>query len=215
LDLLTHNRIPFAVLGNNVIGEWEPGEYDVVWFDDVQGAYELTRYVLSLGHRDFWFVGNTRLPWYPRRYEGYARAMQEAGAHPRHIQMESDVDRDIGFLATKSIVDEGQPVSAIFAGSDQTADGIYDALRDSGLRIPDDVSVVGFHDIEATFLHPHLTTVRVFVPEVGKHLTELVLRRIEAPSRAAQRFTLPTEVIRRESCSPPSVAREASREVAV
>ena len=215
LDSLTHSGIPFSVLGNSVRGQWRPEEHDVVWFDDVQGAYQITRYVLSLGHCDFWFVGNTRLAWYSRRYQGYANAMQEAGYEPRHSQMESDDDRDIGFLATKSMVDEGQPVCAIFAGSDRMADGVYHGLRDSGLRIPEDVSVVGFDDLEATVLHPHLTTVRVFIPEVGEHLTKLVLRRIESPGGAPQRFTLPTELVRRESCSPPRVAGGASREVAV
>jgi DNA-binding LacI/PurR family transcriptional regulator len=211
LDLLTHKGIPFAVLGNNVVGEWKPADYDVVWFDDIQGSYEITRYLLSLGHRDIWYVGNTRLPWYLRRYEGYARAMQEAGVTPRLSEIASDNDGDIGFLATKAILAQRRPVSAIFAGGDPTAEGVYKALRDGDLHIPQDISAAGFNDIEATILHPRLTTVRVFTEQVGKHLAEMVLNRIESPGQGPQQFTIPTQLVRRESCEPLPATKETHR----
>jgi len=208
LDLLTHKGIPFAVLGNNVVGEWNPSDCDVVWFDDVQGAYEMTRHLLSLGHRNIWYIGNTRLPWYLRRYEGYARAMQEAAVTPRLSDIASDNDRDIGFLATKTILDRREPVSAIFSGGDTAALGVYRALRDSDLRIPHDISVAGFNDIEASILHPHLTTARVFTDQLGNHLAEMVLKRIESPGQGPQQFTVPTQLVRRESCEPLTITKE-------
>jgi len=208
LNLLDHKGLPFAVLGNNVVGEWKPDAHDVVWFDDIQGAYEMTHYVLSLGHRDLWYVGNMHLPWYLRRYKGYARAMEEVGLSPRVSDIDSDNNGDIGFLATKSILARRQPVSAIFAGADCAAEGVYRALRDSGLHTPQDISVAGFDDIEAAILHPHLTTVRVFTEQVGKRLAEMVLKRIESPSAASRQFTIPTQLVRRESCKPPSAAKE-------
>jgi DNA-binding LacI/PurR family transcriptional regulator len=200
LDLLTHKGIPFAVLGNNVEGEWKPEEHDVVWFDDIQGAYDMTRYLLSLGHRDLLYVGNTRLPWYLRRYEGYARAMQEAGINPGLSDINSDSPRDIGFLATKAILTNRQPVSAIFAGDDITAQGVYEALRDGGLHVPQDISVAGFNDTDAQMLQPALTTVRVFTELVGKNLAEMVFNKIESPGRGPQQFTVFTQVVRRQSC---------------
>ncbi len=212
LDLLTHKGIPFAVLGNNVLGDWRPEEHDVVWFDDIQGAVEMTRHLQSIGHRDIWFVGNTRLPWFGRRYEGYCRAMQEAGLNPHLSGIDSNNNQDMGFLATKSLLARGEPVSAIFAGGDPTAEGVYNALRDRGLRIPHDVSVAGFNDIEGALLHPPLTTVRVFTEQVGKHLAELVLNRIECPSLAPQHFTIPTQLVKRESCHPLSPSRETEAE---
>jgi LacI family transcriptional regulator len=78
LDWLIQESIHFSILGNNVQGEWRPEKCDVVWFDDQLGAYELTRHLLTLGHRHIWFVGNCQLPWFSRRYEGYRRAMAEA-----------------------------------------------------------------------------------------------------------------------------------------
>jgi DNA-binding LacI/PurR family transcriptional regulator len=208
LDLLTYKGIPYAVLGNNVVGDWNPADCDVVWFDDVRGAYDLTRHLLSLGHRDIWYVGNTRLPWYSRRYEGYQRCMKEAGVPPLLSDIASDDSRDIGFLATKRILDRDQPVGAIFAGDDAAATGVYRALRDSHLHIPHDVSVAGFNDIEATILHPHLTTVRVFTDQIGKYLAEMVLKRVESPGLERQQFVVPTQIVRRQSCEPPTVTKE-------
>jgi DNA-binding LacI/PurR family transcriptional regulator len=208
LELLNHKDIPFAVLGNNVVGEWKPDGYDVVWFDDIQGAYEITQHMLSLGHRDLWYVGNMHLPWYARRYQGYARAMEEAGISPCVSHIESDNNGDIGFLATKSILARRQRVTAIFAGADCVAEGVYRALRDSGLSVPQHVSVAGFDDIEASFLHPHLTTVRVFTEQIGKCLAEMVLTRIESPGKAFRQLTIPTQLVRRDSCEPPSAAKE-------
>lgn len=61
LTLLDHEGMPFVVLGNNMVGEWRSKEHSVVNFDDIEGARELTRYLLSLGHRNIWFVGSSRL----------------------------------------------------------------------------------------------------------------------------------------------------------
>jgi DNA-binding LacI/PurR family transcriptional regulator len=207
--LLRRKAIPFAVLGNNVISEWRPEEYDVVWFDDLQGSFEMTRYLLSLGHRHIWFVGHTQLPWFSRRYEGYCRAMKEAGLLPHLSKIDSDNDQDVGYVATKALLSRGEPVDAIQAGGDRVAEGAYKALRDSGLRVPDDVSVAGCDDIEAVMLHPSLTTIRIFTQQVGKQMAELVLKRIECPTLPPQHFTIPTQLIKRESCRPRADVREA------
>jgi len=142
-DLLRRKAIPFAVLGNNVISAWRPEEHDVVWFDDLRGSFEMTRYLLSLGHRHIWFVGHTRLPWFSRRYEGYCRAMKEAGFPPHLSEIDSDNDQEVGYVATKALLGRGEPLHALQAGGDRVAEGAYKALRDSGLRVPDDVSVSG------------------------------------------------------------------------
>jgi DNA-binding LacI/PurR family transcriptional regulator len=210
LDLLDHERLPFAVLGNNVLGDWRPEKHDVLWFDDIQGAAELSRYLLSLGHRDIWFVGNTRLPWFSRRYEGYRLAMQEAGLEPRLSEVDTERDQELGYLATKSLLARNGPVSAIFAGGDPTAEGVCKALRDCALRIPEDVSVVGFNDIESAMLHPPLTTVHVFTEQIGKRLAQMVLNRIEYPQMDPQHLTIPTQLVKRESCRTVGTAREST-----
>ena len=200
LELLTYKDVPFVVLGNNVMGEVEQPNYDVVFSDDIQGGADMTRYLISLGHRDIWFVGNLRLPWFARCFEGFRRAMEEAGLTARHSTVDSEDETDIGYLGTKSLLARGEPVSAIFAGNDSTAHGVYKGLRDSGLNIPGDISVVGCDDTVGPWLYPALTTIREFPEQLGKKMIELLVNRIANPSQERQQVILPTELIKRDSC---------------
>jgi len=211
VDLLDHRAIPFVVSGNNFFGPWNAELHDAVYFDDIAGGYEATRYLLSLGHREIWFVGNSRLPWFARRMEGYCRAMEEATLSPLQAGIDSGNEQEVGYLATKSILARNKPLTAILTGSDSAAEGTCRALRDAGLNIPNDISVVGFNDIEAALLHPPLTTVRVFPEQVGQHLAELLLNRLKQPDLPPQHFMIPTQLIKRESCVARAVAgKEAS-----
>ena len=202
-DLLASKKIPFAVLGNNVLENWKSDEYDTVWVDDEQGANEMTRHLLSIGHRDIWFVGNCKFTWFARAHKGYCRAMEEADLSPRLAGFDCEEEESVGYLGAKSIFSRGEPVTAIFAGTDVCAQGVYKALRDLNVRVPDEVSVVGCDDVDAVKLYPPLTTIRVFGEQVGAHLSELVLNRITAPDRPPQKYTIPTQLVRRESSSPP------------
>ena len=201
LQALREREIPFSVLGNNVMGQWNPAEHDVVYSDDVQGAYDLTAQLIVDGHRDIWFIGDVDLPWYARCAEGYQKSMHEAGLQPRLSEIHSD-DRQLGYLAMRSILSRREPVTAVFAGSDPIARGVYDAVRQSSLRIPEDISIAGFNDSEASLMYPPLTTVREFPEELGRHLAEFVLKRIQLPGKKPQQLTIPTRIIVRESTRP-------------
>ena len=198
LHALRERDIPFAVLGNNMIGDWDPSKFDAVYSDDVLGSFELTSQLIADGHRHIWFVGDVELPWYARCAEGYRKAMLQAGLQPRFSEIHSD-DRQLGYLATRSIISRGEPVTAIFAGSDQIASGVYDALRQLGMNIPDDISVAGFNDSEGALFDPPLTSVREFPEELGTHLAEFVLRRVQNPDREPQTLTIPTRIVLRKS----------------
>jgi DNA-binding LacI/PurR family transcriptional regulator len=200
---LKEKGIVFSTLGNNILGDHQKGAYDTVCSDDIQGGYELTLYLQSLGHRAIWFVGNLRLPWFARCYEGYARAMTEAGLKPWLSGFDSTDESAIGYLATKSILARGEPVTAIFAGTDPTAQGVYRALADCKIRIPEDISVAGCNDTRGEWLHPQLTTIREFPQQLGRQLVELVLNRLAQPDLPPQQITIPTEIVKRESCCPP------------
>jgi LacI family transcriptional regulator len=135
--------------------------------------------------------------------------MEAAGLQPLLGEFDSDDERQVGYLATKSILDKGDPVTAIFAGNDHIAQGVYDALRDRGLKVGEQISVAGFNDtFEAVVLHPALTTVRVHSEQIGRQLAELVLRQIEGRSPSPQTVTIPTRLIKRESCRPLAVGTE-------
>lgn len=201
LGVLRSMEIDFAVYGNNVLGSWDPEKEDVVYSDEIGGAREMTRYLLSLGHRDIWYVGAAGLPWMVRSAQGYREAMESAALEPRFRWMHSE-EREAGYLATKTLFSEERPVSAIFAGSDAAAEGVYRALRDLNLRVPEDISVCGVNDTEGAILHPALTTIRPFPEEVGRNLAELVLDRIGNPDLPPRQRVIPTQVVRRDSCAP-------------
>jgi DNA-binding LacI/PurR family transcriptional regulator len=203
LDALTDRGLPLVCLGNTMVGDWHTDKYNAVFFDDICGAYEATGYLQSLGHRDIWYVGNCQLTWFARRRQGYCQAMEGIGLAPLVCDLNIDNVEDLGYLATKSILNAGQPLTAILAGDDTTAQGVYRALHDQGLKIPADVSVAGFNDtLEASALNPPLTSVRVFTNQLGKQMAELLLKEISKRDSKPQVVTLPTQLIRRESCRP-------------
>jgi DNA-binding LacI/PurR family transcriptional regulator len=205
LDLLTRRGIPWVGLGNNVIGEVPQAQTGLVYFDDLTGSYELTRYLLSLRHRQIAFIGNLNLPWYARRHEGYRRAMAEAGLTCQVSELNSREGEEMGYLAAKLLFQQSTMPTAIFAGDDTAARGVYNAARDIGISIPEKLSVVGFNDTpDAPALQPPLTSVRVFTDELGKQLAESLLKRIARPDLPLRDLTLPTQIVRRESCSAPS-----------
>ena len=200
LDLLAHRGIPVVVMGNNVVGDWDKDGYGTLYFDDVEGAYDATRYLQALGHRDIWYVGNRQLTWFERRYEGYRRAMQDSSLAPRINEFDSGEGEDLGYLATKSILKSGESMTALFAGDDAVARGAYKAIHESGLRIPDDISVMGFNDTEASSLHPPLTSVRVFTEQMGREMAALAFKRLGRPDVPPEVITIPTQLVKRESC---------------
>jgi DNA-binding LacI/PurR family transcriptional regulator len=201
-ELLDYKGIPFVILGNNVLGNVDSLKSDMIFSNDIQGSDDITRYLIGLGHRHISFVGNLHFPWFARCFAGYRNAMEEAGLVASHSSIDSADEAEIGYLGTKSLLARGEPVTAIFAGNDATAHGVYKALRDSGLEVPHDVSVVGCDDTVGELLYPRLTTIREFPEQLGKQMVELILSRIANSDREPQRITLPTELIKRDSCRP-------------
>lgn len=200
LQLLEEKQIPYVVLGNNIMGGLPDMRNDVIFSDEERGGEDMARYLISLGHKNICFVGNTRLPWFARYYEGYRRAMEQAGLEPVQSSIDSDDDIEIGYLGAKYMLSTGRSITAIFAGNDSTACGVYKGLREQGLRIPEDISVAACNDTVGSLLYPGLTTVREFPEQVGRHMAELLLDRIANPKLEPRTLTIPTEFIKRDSC---------------
>lgn len=202
LERLTTQGLPWVALGNNILGAQGPWN-GAVYFDDIGGAEQLTKYLIGLGHRRVGFAGNLRLPWYARRFQGYQAALAGAGLTPMLGEVHTREGEEMGYVAAKLLLQRSAPPTAIFAGDDSAARGVYLAARDCGLEIPRQLSVAGFNDtLEAAALHPKLTSVRVFTEELGKQLAETLLQRIERPDSPPAALALPTLLIQRESCGP-------------
>jgi DNA-binding LacI/PurR family transcriptional regulator len=207
LMALVECGMPFTVLGNNLVGELPDRGGDAVYSDDIQGSYEMTRYLLGLQHKNIWYLGNSQLPWLSRCLMGYRKAMAEAELQPLISEVDSANEQEIGYLGAKSILSNKGSVSAIFAGTDHIAAGVFKAAADLGLRIPEDLSVAGCNDTYGEMLQPRLTSIHEFPEQLGKQLVDLSLSRIQQLDMPPRRITIPTEVIKRESCQPPFPTR--------
>ena len=117
---------------------------------------------------------------------------------------EGDFFQPLGYAGASVLLERSHPPTAIFASNDVSAFGAMEAIRVHGLRIPEDVSVVGFDDIpQAAHVHPPLTTVRQPLEGMGRTATRMLLEYIQDPQRPVERVELPTGLVIRQSCCPP------------
>jgi LacI family transcriptional regulator len=172
-----------------------------------QGAYDATRYLIRLGHRRIGFItGALELGCAVDRLAGYQAALtdHDLPSDPTLITT-GDFHRPQGFAGAQALLNRPDRPTAILASNDEMAFGAMEAARVHGLRIPDDISVVGFDDIpQASVVHPPLTTVRQPLEEMGRMATQMLLRLIAEPQLQVGRVALPTELVERQSCCPPA-----------
>jgi LacI family transcriptional regulator len=166
------------------------------------GGLAATDHLLSLGHRRIGAI--TGPPGYlcsRARIDGYRSALDRFGARfDQRLVRHGDFQHEGGFRRGGELLDLAEPPTAIFAGSDQQALGVYEAARQRGLRIPQDLSVVGFDDLPAArWVSPPLTTVRQPLADMGRVAAEMLGSLIEGIPLRSQRVELATELIVRES----------------
>lgn len=174
------------------------------------GGLRATEHLLSLGHRRIGFIaGPPTLLCSRARLDGYRAAIEAAGV-PMDDQLvqPGDFYHESGFAGAATLLDLERPPSAIFASSDQMAFGVYEAVRRRGLRVPEDISVVGFDDLpEARWSSPPLTTVRQPLTEMGRLATRAVLRLGRGEKLDTPRVELATDLVVRDSSAPRRSAR--------
>ncbi|MBO3752032.1 LacI family DNA-binding transcriptional regulator [Streptosporangiaceae bacterium NEAU-GS5] len=170
--------------------------------DQRAGAVRATRHLLSLGHRTVWHISGPP-NWIDAsgRIDGW-RAVLAAEGREIPVPLVGDWSAHSGYELGKRLPLE---VTAIFAGNDQMAMGLFRALRESGRRVPEDVSVVGFDDMpEAAYFWPPLTTVRQNFGEVGRHAFALLRDRISGRESERRRLVEPELVVRESTARYPA-----------
>ncbi|RKS10074.1 LacI family transcriptional regulator [Nocardiopsis sp. Huas11] len=159
----------------------------VVCVDQVQGAHDAVRHLLDLGHRTVHHIsGDPEWLEAESRVAGWRRALAEAGTTAPE-PLVGDWSPRSGYEKGRSLVRrraDGEPVTAVFVANDQMAIGLLRALAEAGLRVPDDISVVGFDDVpEAEFLAPPLTTVAQDFAQLGRMSLRALLDELGAGER--------------------------------
>jgi LacI family transcriptional regulator len=186
------------------------GAYPSIVPDDEQGGHDATSLLLGHGHRRIGLVNNIEdIPAARLRLAGYRRALEEAGVEPDpRLIVAGDVGASTGYDLTRELLTLDEPPTAIFSFNDRFALGVYRAISEMGLRIPDDISVVGFdnEDVIAAGVFPGLTTFELPHRAMGRWAVEKLLGSTSAPLGAEQRRE-PCPLIERSSVAPPPVGR--------
>jgi LacI family transcriptional regulator len=169
------------------------------------GGLSATSHLLSLGHRRIALIaGPQRLLCSRARLDGYRSALESSGIlFDPELVVEGDFYHESGFTAGRGLLALPDPPTALFASSDQMALGFYEAVREVGLRVGEDVSVVGFDDLpEARWASPPLTTVRQPLVEMGRLAARTALRLVQGETAETSRVELATELVVRNSTAP-------------
>jgi len=175
-----------------------------------QGAYDATRYLIMLGHRRIGCViGLQEIQSALDRLAGYRAALADAGLpEDPALIFPGEFVRPQGYAAANYLLNLSDPPTAILAANDLSAFGVMDGVLNHGLRIPEDISIIGFDDVpEAGHVHPGLTTVRQPLEAMGRTAVQLLFKRINNPDLPGERVEMTTELIIRDTCAPCPVSR--------
>jgi LacI family transcriptional regulator len=178
--------------------------YPSVHATNYQGAVDAMAYLLGLGHRRIAHIsGRAELESSNRRLKGYSDSLEQAGiAIDQDLIVPGDYTTETGMKAAKGLLSLAHRPTAIFASNDQTAMGVYAAADEMGIRIPDDLSVVGFDNISES-KYMGLTSTDQFISEMGFVATQMLIKLIHEESLEAPTYKMQTQLVIRDSCEPP------------
>ncbi|SDS26956.1 LacI family DNA-binding transcriptional regulator [Jiangella sp. DSM 45060] len=198
-DVAAHpGSTPMVLLGER----GHPAGFDHIAIDNVRAAHEVTTHLVGLGRRHIAAVGAQRGGTGGLRARGYRAALRDAGlpVDPRLVVSDLDFSRASGARAMAALLDSGRPVDAVFCFNDLMALGALRVLHERGLRVPGDVAVAGFDDVEdGRYSTPSLTTVSPDVPFLAAEAIRLIVRRLADPEAKAERIDVPFTLEVRES----------------
>jgi LacI family transcriptional regulator len=191
--------IPVVVMDRN----YEGLDLELVSSDNHQGGVLATNHLISLGHKRIGCVsGPSKINPSSKRLDGYVEALKSHGipVDARYI-VQGDFHPESGFEAGKKILSLSERPTAIFACNDLMAMGVNKAAASMGLRVPDDLALVGYDDIElASYTNPPLSTIQQPKVEMGLTALQIILDRISNRESGRQKIQLPVSLVVRSSC---------------
>ncbi|EGX6963789.1 substrate-binding domain-containing protein [Vibrio alginolyticus] len=185
-----------------VVMDWGPMLFtsDKIQDNSLRGGYLAAKYLIDCGHTEIGCITGPLIKHQAQmRYEGYKRAMNEAGLEfNANWIIESDFECEGGYQAFKKMAQRGALPSSIFVSNDMMAMGVINAANELDIKVPDDLSIIGYDDIHiAKFMSPSLTTIHQPKYRLGQAAVETLVRRLDDKSNDAQVVQLePTLVVR-------------------
>lgn len=171
-----------------------------VLIDNEHGAFTATQYLIQKGHQRIGFIsGDLERLSFKQRFDGYKKALKYNDISiDKNLIMTGGLEK--GYEHVKNLLNLENRPTAIFAANDINAIHGYKAIQEKNLRIPDDISIIGFDDIDlAKYSTPSLTTVRVYKEELGSIGVRILLQLINGENKTPNKTILPTKIIERDS----------------
>lgn len=198
LDALARANTRFMIWGPIIVDQ--PGHS--IGCDNFTGGYQAAKHLLGLGRNRIAFLGNTsrRCPEFAARYDGYCKALNDAGISLRpELKVDARNLDKLGYRAIEKLRAGGHDFDAVFAVTDTIAIGAMRALQDSGIDVPGDIAVVGFDDMPlAAHVTPALTTVRQDIQQASEGLVNSIVGLIEG--KPVESTLMAPSLIVRDSC---------------
>jgi len=180
------------------------GSFPVVLIDNISGGFKATSHLILCQHKKIAFVaGDTEHPSITERFQGYKMALEKS-----NIPFDSNVvvidepytGRENGYSAAKKLLRQSDKISAIFAGNDAMAIGVLQYLKEQKIRVPQDISLIGFDDVESDLsIDPALTTVKVPKVDMGIEVMRLMSAILNNKLQTPRKVLMPVEVVVRNS----------------
>lgn len=185
--------------------------YPAVLIDNISGGLLATQHLIKCGRQRIGFIGgDIQHPSIYDRYQGYQRALEQNGIPGQETLVVVDEpypDRQSGYRAMEKLIRRAPDVDAVFACNDAMALGALQCLKEKGKKIPQDIALIGFDDVEADLtVDPSLSTIRVNKEELGIQAIRLMIEILNSSKPISRKILVPVELVAREStCIPEEV----------
>lgn len=199
IDKIIDLKIPFVFI------DYPYGDYKVysVTVANEEGGFKATEYLIFLGHKKIVFIHGAKEAWDSEfRFRGYLKALEKYNLpFNEKLVLRGDFTKEGGYRAVKEFLSVSKDFTAIFSANDHMALGAIRALREEKLKVPEDISIIGFDNIEASALsNPPLTTIMQPIYQLGEMSAKILLRLLSGENLEQKRYLLKTQLIERKSC---------------
>jgi len=175
----------------------------IVNADNYSGAYNVTKYFINLNHTKIAHItGGTTKFSSKDRIRGYKKALEEVGLPiNKNLIINSEFIEEGGYDAIKKLFSKNIKFTAIFASNDKIAFGAIKAIKEAGFRVPEDISVIGFDDIEASkYFNPPLTSIKMELVEMAELAAKSIITSIDNKVVLSANYVIPVKFVERKSC---------------
>ncbi len=199
-EQMNEYKIPFVYLNRYFYEE----DYPTVSIDDIEAAYEMTNYLIKLGHRDIAYVSNNENDHSLEslKVEGYRRAIVENEECTENLYFTEGRSIDNGYEIAREIISFNEDITAIFCGHDELAIGVLNYLYDNNIKVPQQVSVAGYGDVKiASIFRPRLTTIKEPFYDIGAVAIRRIIKELKGEKIDMNNIILPFQIQKRDSCA--------------